>query len=703
MRHNPMLQAEATFDAFTAADPGAFAEVNAAAAESGDGTPSRPKVSGMAYSGGTLSVSWTLPVVVDLAGLRASESIVLLMDHDRRMLVGQAVAAINSRNIKITGTITGDTEDTNDPSHKVAVHARGGFKWPLSIGVWPEKVEEVAAGVKVNVNGRSFTGPLFVVRAGVLRETSFTSIGGDEHASADVAAAAAGDTNMEPTFEQWLTAQGKDISKLADEDKGKLQAAYDGLKAAGVLKASYDAMVKAAGSPAPTPTPTPSPAPSVQAGGDDRIARQGLEAAAEYERMDMVARLAGTKYPALAAKAITEKWDEARLTAEIKIVDLQQSRPKAPAVHAAGEVTMTAEICEAALCAAGRLAKPESHFAEQTLEAAGKLGRIGLQETIMLIASMNGWNGRMTASSFRSNHKAILVAAFGASTIDISGILSNVANKFLMDSFNTVESVWRRITSIVPATDFKTMTRYRLTSGGGYQKVAPDGELKHGTLGEESYTNKVDTYGKILNITRVDQINDDMGAITKVPAQLGGDAGRALNVIFWAAFQDNAAFFTAARGNLVAGAGRPFYLLVDPAKGGDNMATMEVAFLDGRDMPVVETAEADFNKLGIQMRSYHDWGVAKAEYRGGVRSSTALSLDSLESANKLFLDQKINATDPLGILPNILLVATGDQVLARQIFNSQELRNTTANKKEVVGNPFQGSFEPLCSAYLANA
>jgi hypothetical protein len=207
----------------------------------------------------------------------------------------------------------------------------------------------------------------------------------------------------------------------------------------------------------------------------------------------------------------------------------------------------------------------------------------------------------------------------------------------------------------------------------------------------------------MLSITRQDQYNDDLGALTQIPAQLGGDAGRALNSVFWAEFQDNTAFFAAGNSNVVSGAGRPFYLVVDPAKGGNDMAVMEVAFLDGRDMPVVETAEADFNTLGIQMRSFHDWGCAKAEYRGGVKSLTALSLDSLEAANKLFLDQTMDGTHPLGIQPNILLVATGDQVLAKQLYQSTEMRNTTASTKSLTANPFQGSFESLVSAYLANA
>lgn len=41
--------------------------------------------------------------------------------------------------------------------------------------------------------------------------------------------------------------------------------------------------------------------------------------------------------------------------------------------------------------------------------------------------------------------------------------------------------------------------------------LAPDGELKHGKLGEEAYKNKADTYGQILMLTRQDIINDAKG------------------------------------------------------------------------------------------------------------------------------------------------------------------------------------------------
>ena len=51
---------------------------------------------------------------------------------------------------------------------------------------------------------------------------------------------------------------------------------------------------------------------------------------------------------------------------------------------------------------------------------------------------------------------------------------------------------------------------------------------------------------------------------------------------------------------------KAWYLLASPA----DLPVIEVAFLNGQESPTIETAEADFNVLGIQMRGYHNFGVA---------------------------------------------------------------------------------------------
>jgi len=59
---------------------------------------------------------------------------------------------------------------------------------------------------------------------------------------------------------------------------------------------------------------------------------------------------------------------------------------------------------------------------------------------------------------------------------------------------------------------------------------------------------------------------------------------------------------------------RKWYLLAEPSE----LPVIEVCFLNGIERPTVESAQADFDSLGIKMRGYFDFGVALQEYRGGV-------------------------------------------------------------------------------------
>ena len=61
---------------------------------------------------------------------------------------------------------------------------------------------------------------------------------------------------------------------------------------------------------------------------------------------------------------------------------------------------------------------------------------------------------------------------------------------------------------------------------------------------------------------------------------------------------------------------KAWYLLAEPT----DLPVIEVAFLNGQEAPTIETAEADFNVLGVQMRGYHDFGVALQDPRGGVKA-----------------------------------------------------------------------------------
>lgn len=84
--------------------------------------------------------------------------------------------------------------------------------------------------------------------------------------------------------------------------------------------------------------------------------------------------------------------------------------------------------------------------------------------------------------------------------------------------------------------------------------LGPTGKLKHGEVGETSYTNKAETYGKIFSLTRQDIRNDDLGALSNIRERLGRGAALKINSVFWTEFLDNATFFASGNSNYFTGA-----------------------------------------------------------------------------------------------------------------------------------------------------
>lgn len=686
------------------------ARLDLSAAEGGEAK--RPTFTIDAYHGGAIRVAlFYRPVVIDLAGLRAGKNVPVLLDHDASQIVGQSTeVSVGRKAVRLAGVITGDLESEGEPAHKVVLHARNGFQWQASVGVGIERMESVAEDQTVKVNGQEFTGPLLVVRAGRLGEVSFVAVGADENASARIAAAAVYAEDQIMTFEEWLQRRGLDAAALTDECKQTLRAEYDAESARSeeVPKTPATDPPRRADGNGTEAGPSASP-PASQV---TPVAEVRAQALAETKRVNAIRRICAGRFPDLEEKAVAEGWTEEKTELE----KLRASRPRVPAIHAVDRA-MSGQVLEAACLLTAKLAQVEELYDEKTLDAASRRfrGGIGLQELLLEAAWANGFTGR----NFRDS-RDVLRFAFGHtldasrqgqalqagfSTVDIGGILSNVTNKFLLDGFFSVERTWRNVTAVRNVSDFKTVTSYRLIGKDQYERVAPGGELRHGTLGEEKYENKADTYGLLLSIDRRDLINDDLGAVTTVPRKLGRGSGLKINDVFWTTFLANAAFFKTAHKNYIEGAdtalgiealslaektfldqvdsdGKPigimpaillvstslsavatvlykslelrdttanlkypvanphagkfrsevsrylgnskyagfsdksWYLLADPA----DLPVIEVAFLNGQESPTIETAEADFNVLGIQMRGFHDFGVALQDPRGGVKS-----------------------------------------------------------------------------------
>jgi hypothetical protein len=664
------------------------APVQISAAAEGESANKPATFSSTFYTGGPLNIAgWDMPVVVDLAGLEVSNVLVANLDHDQTKRVGNFDVVNDGKSLVANGKATAATAARDE----VVNSARAGYQWQSSLEVAPSKVEELKKGQTATVNGQEITGPAYITRKGTLKGFGFVSHGADDNTTATIAASAASSAKesiMEPKFKTWVEAMGFDADTLTADQISGLQANY-------------------AGQNAPKKT-------EINAG------LSGFEAKkAERSRVDAItdyALKACDSQPhnidsikELAEQAIEAKWPLDKFRLEL----LEASAPAAfsPFVGRRDE-RLNNQVLEAAVCQAANLAGHEKLFNDQTLQMAHDRFKstIGLNQLMHIAAESNGYRAGGGAQMSVDVQRAAfgmashgMIRAAGFSTISIGTILSNIANKFLRAGFDSVDMTPMRIAAIRNVRDFKTITTTSLIADTEFEKVGPDGELKHGTLSELTYTNKAETYGRMLAITRTDYINDDLGAITGVPMKLGRGAGLKLNNIFWTKFLNNSAFFTSGRNNvntavadmtigglqatetifmdqtdpngdplgmeasillvptplktsartlmtsekLITGASatvgeaNPFagrfrvesspymsnanytgysaaawYMLADP----NVLPVIEIVALNGRVEPTVESADADFNTLGIQMRGYCDIGVELQEYRGGVRA-----------------------------------------------------------------------------------
>jgi len=595
----------------------------------GDEPKAMPRFSMVAYTGGTMRITgFPHPVVVDLEGLAIDrQDIPVRLDHNPRQGVGhtQRVVVENGQ-VVAEGLVSRDTSWARD----VAKSGSNGFPWQASIGAAVVNAEFIPNGQQVTVNGRTFDGPLHVVRRAILKEISFVDSGADTNTSARIAAQHPVKGHPMPKS---TPTGSNDTSPNTPGTRGIPDATQPEPQADPTATPRVDdAMPDPAWA---TPAPSAPTAPQrVQAAADEDqpLVRMRQQMAAEVRRVETIRRVCAGKHPDIEAKAIEEGWDESRTELHV----LRASRPQVPAIASQPRNTSPQVFEAVALMASGLSnSRIEAHYAEPVLEAADKLRGVGIQEFCELACGAQ-------LPRFRRDASGWLQAAF--STTSLPGILSNIANKMLLEGYNYVEDAWRNIAKIASVNDFKEHTRYRMTGSFQFQQVGPDGELKHGQLGEQSFRQKADTHGIMFSLTRQMIINDDMGAFTDIPRQIGMGAAEAIADAVWGLWlsnpvqPDGKAFFHADHKNYLAGA------------------------------------------------------------------DTALTVDGLTAAEVAFGEQVKPNGKPLGIRPSILLVPTALKVPAEMLMKSIQLNETTtANKAKPNTNPHAGKFDVVSSVYLSNS
>lgn len=634
-------------------------ELLAAAADQADALP-RFKM--LAYTGGAMGLEgWRYPVVVDLAGVQfPGRSMPVRFGHsaERSDGIGHTeTAAVEGTSIVAAGVISRDT----DAAREVVRAARNGFPWQASIGATPIEVEFIREGQTSAANGRQFGGPVYIVRASRMNEISVVDLGADQSTTTQIAAGAANNG-------------GRDMAGDPNQNGG----------GTGGTAADIIARAKA-----------------------ERARLEGVRALAEEYTTIRGADIAGIE--SIVAKAEAEGWTLQATELEL----LRASRPKV-VTQVRGQQAVTQAVLEAALCMSAGvkdevLAK-DRDYGEQVVAQAWPLRARGLRGTLAAALEAQGVSVPHGGKEYfdclvRSQQPHQQVRA-GFSTVNLPGILGNVANKVLLQAFTDIAATYDVIADDADFSNFHAHTLYRLDALGEFQQVSPAGEIKHGNLAESEYSNKLETYGQMLTLTRQHIINDDLNAFTSLLRQLARKSRIALEkALYTLVMESSDSFYTTARANRLTsnplsiaalGAAEaalmlmadsdgeplyamPKYLIVPPQlkaladsiytstglnettttdKGKPDgnpyrgrflpvtspylasaamtgysattwylqadpkvLPTFQVAFLDNRKAPSVETADAEFNTLGMHLRCIWDFGVGRIDHRGTVKST----------------------------------------------------------------------------------
>ena len=570
----------------------------------------KPKVAGLAYGGGKMNLpGWKFPVVVDLAGMEIPDTVPLLTNHENKTdsRVGMISASIKNNALEITGEIVSDSKD----AHDIVAQSKAGADWQLSIGADVRECELVKGSREVN--GQAIDGPFYHIQKSVLREVSVVAVGADAS------------TKMRVTAQFNLINNKGEV--MTDENKN--------LKATGAENAELEKDERKA------------QPEEVKAKAEVDLAATAKDAAvaavkAERERVSEIQAICAGEFPEIEKQAVSAGWSPEVVTKKV-LETLRAERPAASvniAIHSKPEGGEMRKTLEAAMSLRVGVSADalEKSYGAQTVEAGMREMDMPLKQLMVECMKLDG------IPCSRGFDNETIRAAF--SSVSLPGILSNVANKKLLQSYEAQPVIATKLCSTGDLNDFKETERFRLTDVGDLLPVAADGEIKDGGLLEEAATNRLETYGKKFCLTRKMIINDDLNAFMKVPVAMGNRAARLIDQLFFSrllqnpAQNDGKALFHNSHRNILTGA------------------------------------------------------------------SSALSADSLKKAVQLYLDQVDADGQPISVEPRYLLVPTALKHLAIELTRGATLvmsggaENTVRPAINVLADE---NLQVVSSPYLGNA
>ncbi len=518
-----------------------------------------------------------VPVVIDMNGVRFNkENTAVIYQHDTTKPLGKTeeqfvlkageTRVVNGREVSGPGIFSlARITCKNSLAEQVRENIYEDlFSYEVSVGAQVEEYEIAKPGDKLEANGNVYEFPVAIARRSIIREYSICVNGADPSTSVITATKQMGTLTMEGSLKSYIEAKGFNVEGLTETqqkyfaDQMKLEASSTGVNAnASEFVKKFDEELKAKI--------------------DDHRR--------ELERQDLIQASANKYSEATDIGIGNQRFDsvikakeyaiENGISAdafELAVIKATVAKNNGAGKHVSNgtsDVLDNQILACAILKEAGVAESPakghglKDWYNDKVLEAADskRLRGIGFHQLMdyQMMAcsgqySFGNYNRDFISDVWRSM-KEIRASGSGATTINISQIWEDVANKVLVSSFELANTTWEGWCKVVSTKDFKPSKFYTFDTIGQLEPIGNAGQFRHGDMEEGKFTISTESYGKILGFTRQTLINDDMGVILDAIKGLASMAATTIEeAVYVTHLESLSTSFTAARGNLVTGA-----------------------------------------------------------------------------------------------------------------------------------------------------
>ena len=584
------------------------------------------RCTGVAYSGGSFRQWWSaLPCYVDLSGMRMAEQVCLMYDHnyDPECRLG----VIEAKNDGKTLTIDGEF-DTGNPLAQSIIRAGKKFAWQLSIGAENVKVERVDEGTVETINGNTVNGPALVVRESVLREVSIVAIGADAKTSMEIRASLMAPepdehvvqavAQAEPAVEIEKHETTEEDIDMNEELNAKLNAITDGLTKLSERIEETEKRIE---------TQASRPAPEICVRNTDDIATADVLQAAVEQAMGVTPT--DTKAADIADRKFHGQMGLKQLYTECAHAGgwngYLNNGNLGEAVSAIKASFSTINLPGILSNAINKRIKAGWDYAEDSWRKIADITSVSdyKQFSTYVLNSKGDYEevangGTIPTGELAETGYSNQLKRYGLMfSIDEMDIINDDLNAINQRAFQFGRKASLKLNKVF-WTLFQADTDF--FKAGNNNIVSSAGALSADSLAKlvKAFRKQTDVNGDILGYEP---------RILLVPAALEVEAQKLYDD---AEVRDTTASKSYLTGNPWRGKFTPvasayltsdddYYLLADPTIA----ATMQVAFLNGQQAPVVESNPTNFDTFGISYRGKFSFGVAFMDPKAGIKGVKA--------------------------------------------------------------------------------